>query len=618
MARNGSGVYSLPAAATAVNNDTIEAADWNTTLTDIETDLNTARPVVAGGTGGTTVATARANLGLGPVISVTHYGAAGDGVTNDTTAIQAAIDALSTGGAQSGGGCVYFPAGTYAHTGLTVTANNVTFLGEGRRSSRLMYTSGTGDSVTFGALGTACFGPQIAHMSLTQKSGTARTAGSHVVFNEARGGGMICCDLEGWYNGVTVQSSARLNFVDVWGRDLNAGGKANRFFQFLYAGSGAIKRNTAMGLIRVDAIVDTNGAVDGFFVQDCDGLYMVACHGNFFDYGLTINPSDSAHFINTIVCDGCYFDYAEQQNVRILGAAAQTYRDVRFSNTYFRAPQVGPCVQVNPTTTLDHLGFQGCIFDQAPGSALSIASTADVTSTRITGCSFLNNNTDDTVGVSDVNLRGGGISYVGNVHEGNHADGYCVALLDADARASAILEGNNYAQSAATVKVFSSVWTQADHYDARVTADFDALVETGIYQNTTSSATGAPTTDTNWTIWHGQRGTDASQIATRNGALRGRWKNGGSWSSWVNCIQAADLAALPVSIIPDTDGTRQIGNSTYAFGVGYVDRLILRPGASVTPAANGDLEFEATNNTTVTVKFKGSDGTVRSGTISLS
>jgi hypothetical protein len=43
-----------------------------------------------------------------------------------------------------------------------------------------------------------------------------------------------------------------------------------------------------------------------------------------------------------------------------------------------------------------------------------------------------------------------------------------------------------------------------------------------------------------------------------------------------------------------------------------------RPAASVTPANNGDLEIEATSNTTLTFKYKGSDGTVRAGTVALS
>ncbi|TGY87360.1 hypothetical protein E5163_14930 [Marinicauda algicola] len=41
------------------------------------------------------------------------------------------------------------------------------------------------------------------------------------------------------------------------------------------------------------------------------------------------------------------------------------------------------------------------------------------------------------------------------------------------------------------------------------------------------------------------------------------------------------------------------------------------PGASVTPADNGDVVFEATSDTTFTIKLKGSDGVVRSGTVTL-
>jgi hypothetical protein len=41
------------------------------------------------------------------------------------------------------------------------------------------------------------------------------------------------------------------------------------------------------------------------------------------------------------------------------------------------------------------------------------------------------------------------------------------------------------------------------------------------------------------------------------------------------------------------------------------------PGASVTPVDNGDVVFELTNNTTLTVKARGSDGVVRSATLTL-
>ena len=46
--------------------------------------------------------------------------------------------------------------------------------------------------------------------------------------------------------------------------------------------------------------------------------------------------------------------------------------------------------------------------------------------------------------------------------------------------------------------------------------------------------------------------------------------------------------------------------------------LTWSPRTSVTPLTNGELTVEATNDTTLTFKYKGSDGTVRTGTLTLS
>lgn len=63
MPRSGD-VYSKPAGTTAVSGTTIESAKFNSVIDDIAADLNIARPVVAGGTGATTVGAARTALGV--------------------------------------------------------------------------------------------------------------------------------------------------------------------------------------------------------------------------------------------------------------------------------------------------------------------------------------------------------------------------------------------------------------------------------------------------------------------------------------------------------------------------------------------------------------------------
>ncbi|MEV2271263.1 glycosyl hydrolase family 28-related protein [Nonomuraea africana] len=89
--------------------------------------------------GGSTPAAAAATVGP-DWFNVREHGAVGDGTADDTSAVQAAIDAA----AAAGGGTVYFPGGKYlvkpsgGTPALTVTGNGIRLSGAGSKAAMLV------------------------------------------------------------------------------------------------------------------------------------------------------------------------------------------------------------------------------------------------------------------------------------------------------------------------------------------------------------------------------------------------------------------------------------------------------------------------------------------------
>lgn len=87
--------------------------------------------------------------------------------------------------------------------------------------------------------------------------------------------------------------------------------------------------------------------------------------------------------------------------------------------------------------------------------------------------------------------------------------------------------------------------------------------------------------------------------------------NGGT--ALVDRLQLTATALLPAQ----TDKVVNLGGNTTRFKKVYAENAELSPTASEAPSTNGSMVFQLTSNTSLQVKVRGSDGVVRTGTITL-
>lgn len=100
--------------------------------------------------------------------NVKDFGAVGDGATNDTVAIQAAITAATAvSSASASGAVVYAPPGTYLVSAQIVVPARVTIVGAGTRSTRLI-SSYTGYAIKIGTTSSSlAYGNGITDLSIS-------------------------------------------------------------------------------------------------------------------------------------------------------------------------------------------------------------------------------------------------------------------------------------------------------------------------------------------------------------------------------------------------------------------------------------------------------------------
>lgn len=199
------------------------------------------------------------------MISVRTYGAKGDGTTDDTTSIQAAITAAQTGTLRS----VFFPTGTYLVTGLTVTGQ-VRLIGENELST-VIYSTTNAIIVSMIANATSFKGGDIENLTIrgSVSAGSSQIGlkvnDSTYVFNvRVKNVNIELCGSNGLYVGKAFSSTfENVSIADCADYPLlyDANNMPKNVFRNIYIVS---LRSTGLAGFRIKA--------GEFFAYNCNGI----------------------------------------------------------------------------------------------------------------------------------------------------------------------------------------------------------------------------------------------------------------------------------------------------------------------------------------------------------
>lgn len=215
-----------------------------------------------------------------------EYGALGNGVADDSDAIQAAVDAAEA----AGGGTVFFPAGTYRVTEVIVVPDKVSLLGAGSSNSTIRTDHATAGTLEYSDASTSAQFIQGLRLDAAQANSGARVYAGvavHLVVLYAFIGG----DLS---NGFGLRSADAGCIFVVVGCTFSGANGGN---QVLYAPSSPA---VALGC---EFVTESTGPPIGVMV----GLPAVALGCRFDGTGPTTGSWTYAQSVGDVVCVGNLF-----------------------------------------------------------------------------------------------------------------------------------------------------------------------------------------------------------------------------------------------------------------------------------------------------------------------
>ena len=384
-------------------------------------------------------------------ISVKDFGAIGDGTTNNTTAIQAAIDSCVLSGAS-----LYFPAGEYLVNAALNITGPITLFGDGY-FSKIKLNSITSD--LFYVTGT---GVNIQMLSMGSYAAVLKTNGSFVNLN---GASLVTIEnfwMEEIFIGIKITGAASqaIKISNGW---------IKNFYATPAGGAGILMDGTAARVdVRVTDVLiagDSGQFIDsGVKITNIGDAVIQGLSTLYCTIGLSVQP-DVSQNIQALFVNNSYFDQSGSSGIAIIGGnAGGTMKLVKLTDCWSCSNgQYG--IQIfSSGTPIQEVDILNCIVSNNTQSGVAVLSSL-CTGVRVIGGSFSANGgwgliadtdvtkfyvTNATVGPSAEFQTGnisGGIALVGNNNfillQGNDVSGNVgTPILTSTLGSSCVIENN--------------------------------------------------------------------------------------------------------------------------------------------------------------------------------